>query len=149
MATIIGTNKQDYLLGTDGNDSLNGRGNLDHLNGGPGDDTLAGGKGHDNFALTEGGGHDVIIDFTEGEHLFFNFGVLDNPLDPIHFPPGADQEFRPGDSITTTAGHTLTAGTNAAGEYTLTWDTGESFTILGVDHVHVTAFQFYPEGWAI
>ena len=81
--SIVGGNKQNYLvggagndtlsggaassnnilLGGDGNDSISGGGMFDILVGGEGDDTLLGGsKGFDVYRFAGGWGRDVIVD---------------------------------------------------------------------------------------
>ena len=62
----------DTVLGDDGNDALFGFGGDDRLSGGAGDDTVAGGDGSSiltggsgsDLFIIEGGGGDVITDFT-------------------------------------------------------------------------------------
>lgn len=79
--TVIGSTISELILGNDGQDSISsgegndtlfgGKGN-DQLFGGEGDDflsgdrdidTLTGGQGSDTFALSTGGGLDIITDF--------------------------------------------------------------------------------------
>jgi Ca2+-binding RTX toxin-like protein len=81
---IVGNDGQDSLSGGDGNDSLFGGKGNDQLFGGAGDDflsgdrdidTLTGGQGRDTFALSTGGGLDIITDF-------------DNTTDYIQVPVG-------------------------------------------------------------
>lgn len=79
--TVIGSADSELILGNDGQDSISsgegndtlfgGKGN-DQLFGGAGDDflsgdrdidTLTGGQGSDTFALSTGGGLDIITDF--------------------------------------------------------------------------------------
>ena len=69
---ILGNDGQDSISGGEGNDSLfGGKGNDqlfgdagdDFLSGDMGIDTLTGGQGSDTFALSTGGGLDIITDF--------------------------------------------------------------------------------------
>jgi len=69
---IFGNEGQDSISGGDENDSLFGGKGNDQLFGGAGDDfllgdrdidTLTGGQGRDTFALSTGGGLDIITDF--------------------------------------------------------------------------------------
>jgi Ca2+-binding RTX toxin-like protein len=63
---IFGNDGQDSISGGEGNDSLFGGKGNDQLFGGAGDDfldTLTGGLGSDTFALSTGGGLDIITDF--------------------------------------------------------------------------------------
>ena len=69
---IVGNDGQDSISGGEGNDSLFGGKGNDQLFGGAGDDflsgdrdndTLTGGQGSDTFALSTGGGLDIITDF--------------------------------------------------------------------------------------
>ena len=69
---ILGNEGQDSISGGEGNDSLFGGKGNDQLSGGAGDDflsgdrdidTLTGGQGSDTFALSTGGGLDIITDF--------------------------------------------------------------------------------------
>lgn len=140
---ITGTHLSDALFGTSGDDHLYGKGGIDFLDGGAGNDTLTGGGGQDEFALGMGGGHDLVTDYHTGETLFFNFGELAGS-DPIH--EAANYMFGAGDEIVTTSGHVMTGSESAAG-LVLTWDTGESITLQGVQAVSTQVFNFYPDGW--
>lgn len=83
---IFGNEGEDSISGGDGNDSLfAGKGN-DQLFGNAGDDfllgdrdidTLTGGQGRDTFALSTGGGLDIITDF-------------ENTIDYIQVPVGVN-----------------------------------------------------------
>ncbi|MCH9806271.1 MAG: cadherin-like domain-containing protein [Alphaproteobacteria bacterium] len=73
--TIEGGEGNDQLRGDAGNDSLSGGAGSDVLSGGTGSDTLdgglgddilTGGDGADVFVVTQGNGHDIIIDFAAG-----------------------------------------------------------------------------------
>lgn len=81
---ILGNEAQDIIRGGDGNDTLYGGKESDQLFGDAGDDvlsgdrgvdTLTGGQGRDRFALSTGGGLDIITDF-------------DNANDFIQVPAG-------------------------------------------------------------
>jgi Ca2+-binding RTX toxin-like protein len=69
---ILGNQGQDIIRGGEGNDTLYGGKDSDQLFGDTGDDflsgdrgidTLTGGQGRDRFALSTGGGLDIITDF--------------------------------------------------------------------------------------
>jgi|GEM_PF-2573877 len=71
--TIAGTALKDDLFGAGGNDSMDGGGGVDRLfgeagddklHGGAGNDTLTGGAGKDLFSYKDGGGADIVKDFT-------------------------------------------------------------------------------------
>jgi Ca2+-binding RTX toxin-like protein len=81
---ILGNQGQDIIRGGEGNDTLYGGKEGDQLFGDAGDDflsgdrgvdTLTGGQGRDRFALSTGGGSDIITDF-------------DNANDFIQVPAG-------------------------------------------------------------
>jgi Ca2+-binding RTX toxin-like protein len=81
---ILGNDGQDSISGGEGNDTLFGGKGKDQLFGDAGDDflsgdrdidTLTGGQGRDTFALSTGGGLDIIADF-------------DNTTDYIQVPVG-------------------------------------------------------------
>jgi Ca2+-binding RTX toxin-like protein len=83
---ILGNEGQDSISGGEGNDSLFGGKGNDQLSGGAGDDfllgdrdndTLTGGLGSDTFALSTGGGLDIITDF-------------ENTIDYIQVPVGVN-----------------------------------------------------------
>lgn len=93
-----GRNGNDLMLGGAGNDNLNGGSGNDTLNGGEGNDNLLGGEGNDTLFggagqdyFNGGGGSDVFVfntalsaqtnvdqisDFTAGERIFLENGVL-------------------------------------------------------------------------
>ncbi len=60
---IRGGDGNDSLFGGKGNDQLFGDAEDDFLSGDQGNDTLTGGQGSDRFALSTGGGLDIITDF--------------------------------------------------------------------------------------
>ncbi len=66
---LNGGDGDDVLNGGAGIDVLNGDAGADTLNGGAGADTLSGGAGNDIFALADGGGFDIINDFTAGDRI--------------------------------------------------------------------------------
>ena len=66
---LVGTDAAEVLDGGDETDMLNGAGGDDVLEGKGGDDFLTGGAGEDRFVFTDGAGHDVITDFTQGLDL--------------------------------------------------------------------------------
>lgn len=139
-STFFGTSDNDHLIGGVGSDHLYGRAGDDFLDGGAGNDTLSGGSGTDWFGLTAGGGQDVISDFQPNERLFFAFGFFTNSTDLVH--DGAPHVLHAGDTFTTSQGHTMTVGVDGAGDTTLSWDTGESFTLIGVAPGQISSAQF-------
>ena len=62
-----GLNGNDRLIGRGGDDLLIGGGGNDILDGGVGDDELRGGTGNDTYIFGKGSGHDILIDFAEGQ----------------------------------------------------------------------------------
>jgi Ca2+-binding RTX toxin-like protein len=66
---VRGGDDNDTLLGGKGNDQLFGDAGDDFLSGDQGNDTLTGGLGSDRFALSTGGGLDIITDFENGSDL--------------------------------------------------------------------------------
>lgn len=66
---VRGGEGNDSLYGGRGNDQLFGDAGDDFLSGDRDTDTLTGGAGKDTFALTTGGGVDVITDFENGVDL--------------------------------------------------------------------------------
>ncbi|MEG4148934.1 hypothetical protein [Microcoleus sp. Pol12B5] len=83
---ILGNDGQDSISGGEGNESLFGGKGNDQLFGDTGDDflsgdrdidTLSGGQGSDTFALSTGGGLDLITDF-------------ENTIDYIQVPVGVN-----------------------------------------------------------
>jgi Ca2+-binding RTX toxin-like protein len=66
MATINGTERNDFLFGTDEGDFMHGREGHDELRGGGGNDTIHGGEGNDTLAGDDWGapgelGDDLLI----------------------------------------------------------------------------------------
>ena len=73
---LYGDNGKDELYGGSGDDKIYGGAGKDILNGGTGNDTLSGGKGNDTlsggsgadvFVYANGGGKDVITDYSAGQ----------------------------------------------------------------------------------
>ncbi|MEG4856050.1 hypothetical protein QUB75_01255 [Microcoleus sp. K1-B6] len=64
--SISGGEENDSLFGGKGNDQLFGDAGDDFLLGDKDIDTLTGGQGRDTFALSTGGGLDIITDFENG-----------------------------------------------------------------------------------
>jgi hypothetical protein len=150
FTTITGTAHDDRLIGGDGMNYIDARGGNDFLSGGGGNDTLSGGTGFDQFVLKSGGGQDVVTDYQSGEDIFFTFGFFtNNPGDPVH--DSAPHALSAGETFTTSEGHTLTVGVDAAGSTTLTWDTGDSLTLTGVSPgaISSSSLAFYGSdyGW--
>jgi len=65
--TVEGGDGVDVLHGGQGSDLLVAGAGADQLMGDLGDDTLTGGAGADTFHISQGGGHDVITDFTRAD----------------------------------------------------------------------------------
>jgi serralysin len=77
--TLTGGNGNDMLFGSVGNDTMMGGKGEDTLDGGAGDDLMVGGKGPDLFAFNAGFagfGHDIINDFSNGDHIQFDSGLF-------------------------------------------------------------------------
>lgn len=74
---LQGGKGDDWLAGDNGDDILKGGKGDDYLSGQWGDDILIGGSGRDTFRFSDGGGSDVIEDFTDGidtlKLSFFDF----------------------------------------------------------------------------
>ena len=105
---ILGNDGQDSISGGEGNDSLFGGKGNDQLFGDAGDDflsgdrdidTLTGGQGSDTFALSTGGGLDIITDF-------------DNTTDYIQVPANLNI----GDILIQTAGANTILTVKSTGE---------------------------------
>lgn len=140
VTSLYGTSDNDHMVGGAGCDRLYGRAGDDFLDGGAGNDTLSGGSGTDWYGQTPGGGQDVITDFQSNERLFFAFGFFTNSTDLVH--DGAPHTLHVGDTFTTSQNHTMTVGVDGAGDTTLSWDTGESFTLMGVSPGQISSAQF-------
>ncbi|MFN5746119.1 MAG: hypothetical protein ACK443_08550 [Methylococcaceae bacterium] len=69
--TLLGLARNDLLCGGDVNDRLDGGTGKDVLIGGGGDDRLTGGPGRDKFVFEPGWGKDTILDFKQGDTLYF------------------------------------------------------------------------------
>ncbi len=68
---ILGSDGDQDLVGGAAGELIAGNGGRDTLRGGLGDDVLVGGAGRDTFVFagSEGGGRDVVADFTPGEDV--------------------------------------------------------------------------------
>lgn len=82
--TLTGGGGEDNLDGGSGNDTINGGrgmdillggGGRDVLNGGGSSDTLTGGSANDTFVISQNGGSDWILDYTDGRD---KIGLLGN-----------------------------------------------------------------------
>jgi VCBS repeat-containing protein len=78
VGALVGANGPDNLVGTDGADNLNGYGGNDTLSGGLGNDTLTGGADADSFIYANGGGADVITDFSHAQGDKIDLTGVDN-----------------------------------------------------------------------
>ncbi|MEX0320084.1 MAG: Hint domain-containing protein [Ruegeria sp.] len=73
----------DTLNGGAGDDRIYGQEGDDVITGGTGNDYIEGGIGDDTIALTDGGGTDIVGDFTIGEDLLDVSGLTDANGNPI------------------------------------------------------------------
>ncbi|PRD43786.1 1,3-1,4-beta-glycanase [Phyllobacterium phragmitis] len=64
---LIVTGSDRYAFGNDGHNIITGGSGRQTIDGGAGDDVLIGGADNDVFALTEGDGSDLILDFEAGD----------------------------------------------------------------------------------
>ena len=79
---VIGSKQANLLDGENGNDQLKGGGGNDRLIGGHGVDELWGQAGRDTFVLTEGDGHDRIMDYKHGQdRIEFGVGITNPTVD--------------------------------------------------------------------
>jgi len=113
--TVNGSAQADMLFGGNDEDILRGRGGRDELDGGNGDDRLIGGGGSDLFIFS--GGHDTIADFdsTGGGNGQDYIGV----------------ESMKGFKIR-----------DDGDDVVITWDNGDTLTLLDVKHTTVTDADF-------
>ena len=65
---IEGGERDDELHGEAGHDALFGGAGADLLDGGAGEDLLLGGEGPDLYLFTPGGGHDLVLNDTQGQN---------------------------------------------------------------------------------
>ncbi|MDP3594712.1 MAG: right-handed parallel beta-helix repeat-containing protein [Phenylobacterium sp.] len=112
---IIGNVGDNILNGMAGNDTIDGGAGNDQIGGGAGDDVLAGGLGNDNFFFERGSGRDVVTDFgANGDHDTIDISsYLRAGLKPIL--------------------------TDAGSDVVISFKTGESITLVGVDLHDLTA----------
>lgn len=116
------------VFGTPGDDVLSGDKGVNFINGGAGDDTLSGGAGADVFwGSAIGLGDDLVLDFKAAgpQHdvlVFDGFGDLQM----------GHARLSDGQTFTTSTGHVLTI-VDDGGDVVLSWDTGDSVTLAGVD----------------
>ena len=82
---LWGGSGDDFVAGGVGNDRVAGNSGDDYVKGNTGDDILVGGEGNDTYEGNEGAdkfafdyedGHNVVVDFTAGDDLFW-FGDLE------------------------------------------------------------------------
>ncbi|MEJ6404765.1 calcium-binding protein [Yoonia sp. 2307UL14-13] len=109
---IVGGRGADTLSGGAGHDTLRGGDGDDWISGGPGDDILFGDAGADTFIFE--GGDDVIHDFVQGEdHV-----ILDRAL---------------WTGLTNASDVLLIYGSYADDRVTISFDSGDILTIIGVE----------------
>jgi Ca2+-binding RTX toxin-like protein len=115
--SFTGSVHGDYIFGYGGADKLNGGAGDDALNGGAGKDRLAGGKGSDVFLFSVEGGHDVVTDFdADGGGKKQDYINLESDTHYKILKSGHDTVIDLGG--------------------------GDTLTLLGVDHKHVTGADF-------
>lgn len=115
--SFTGSSHGDYIFGYGGADKLNGGGGDDALSGGAGNDRLTGGAGSDVFLFSVKGGHDVITDFdADGGGKKQDYINLESETNYRILKSGHDTVID--------LGH------------------GDTLTLLGVDHTHVTKADF-------
>lgn len=115
--SFIGSAHGDYIFGYGGADRLNGGGGDDALSGGAGNDRLTGGAGSDVFIFSVKGGHDVVTDFdADGGGKKQDYINLESETQYKILKSGHDTVID--------LGH------------------GDTLTLLGVDHTHVTKDDF-------
>jgi Ca2+-binding RTX toxin-like protein len=115
--SFTGSSHGDYIFGYGGADKLNGGAGDDALNGGGGNDHLTGGTGSDVFLFSVKGGHDVVTDFdADGGGKKQDYINLESDT---HY-----KILKSGHDTIVDLGH------------------GDTLTLLGVDHTHVTKADF-------
>ena len=132
-------NGSTNVFGTSGDDTLAGDKGVNFLNGGAGDDTLSGDAGADVFWFSAAGcDDDLVADFKASQHdvvVFDGFGDLDM----------GHVRLADGQSFTTSDGHVLTIS-GVGEDLVLSWDTGDSVTLAGLDPRDVWADQIVTQG---
>ncbi|MCJ8190707.1 hypothetical protein MUY73_05035 [Sphingomicrobium aestuariivivum] len=115
---LHGGSEADQLFGEGGDDQLFGDGGADFLDGGTGDDELTGGEGADTFFIGPDSGDDIILDFEAGtDEIAFDASLGVVNMGDILIEDGA-----------------LGA--------VISWGTGDSLTIAGVDAADVGGNYF-------
>jgi Ca2+-binding RTX toxin-like protein len=115
--SFTGSSQGDYIFGYGGADRLNGGAGDDALSGGGGNDRLTGGTGSDVFLFSVKGGHDIVTDFdADGGGKKQDYINLESET---HY-----KILKSGDDTVVDLGH------------------GNTLTLLGVDHTHVTKADF-------
>ncbi len=114
----------ENLTGSGSADTLTGDGNANVLDGGAGNDSLDGGAGDDRFDFRTGDGNDTVDGFVAGARTE---DVIDFSIDA---------------AITGTGD--LSIGDDGSGNALIEYGSGDSITLLGVDHNNLDAddFQF-------
>ncbi len=131
--TLNGGADNDFIDGGIGNDTLNGGAGTDFLDGGAGDDVLdggadsddnlLGGAGDDTFIFRPGYGNDIIIDFAAGAGTEDTVNLINTGIEDFA---------------------TLLAKTadNGSGNATITLDSGERLSFIGVSTTQLHADDF-------
>jgi uncharacterized protein len=123
---LLGGEGRDFLSGGIGNDIIDGGAGDDRLFGEAGNDTLTGGSGRDIFSFARGNGVDTITDFN-------------TMLDRILLESGVDVM------------RTAVSDVNRDGiaDLTLTFSTGNSVALLGVNDFNAIMFDRAPDPVAV
>lgn len=113
--TVKGSTVSDELIGGGGKDTITGVGGEDHIRGGRGNDTMDGGVASDTFFFKTGDGDDKITGF-DAKGL------------------GRAQDY-----IDIAGPYTIADSGN---DTLITYGSGDSITLVGVDHKQVEATDF-------
>lgn len=119
---LLGGAGNDTLLGNDGADLIDGGAGDDYLVGGAGLDTLTGGSGADRFRWSNGGGEDIVTDFstTDNDQMALTRTIF--------IPSISSSQTLPSASFTTIT--SLTSGVALGGKVTLLTGTSADATTI-------------------